>query len=46
MMAALSSVPGLEPDTARRAISYLDAFYANDASDADAEAKILNRCVG
>jgi hypothetical protein len=46
MMAALSSVPGLDPGTARRAISYLDGFYAADASDADAQAKILNRCVG
>ena len=46
MMVALSSVPGLEPKTQQRAIAYLDGFYADDADDASAQAKILNRCVG
>jgi hypothetical protein len=46
MVAALTSVPGLDPKTQQRAISYLDGFFANDGSDADVQAKILNRCVG
>jgi hypothetical protein len=46
MMAALTSVPGLEPSTRQQAISYLDGFFANDSSDADVQAKILSRCLG
>ena len=46
MIAALTSVPGLDPGTQKKAISYLDGFFATDGSDADAQAKILNRCVG
>jgi hypothetical protein len=46
MIAALTSVPGLDPKTQQQAISYLDGFFANDGSDADVQAKILSRCVG
>jgi hypothetical protein len=46
MIAVLTSVPGLEPKTQQQAIAYLDGFFANDSSDADVQAKILNRCVG
>lgn len=46
MMAALSSVPGLDPRTAQNAISYLNGFYADDADDASVQAKMLGRCVG
>ena len=46
MIAALTSVPGLEPGTQKKAIAYLDGFFASDGSDADVQAKILNRCVG
>jgi len=46
MIAALTSVPGLEPKTQQRAVAYLDGFFANDGSDADVQAKILNRCLG
>jgi hypothetical protein len=45
MIAALTSVPGLDPKTQQRAIAYLDGFFANDGSDADVQAKILNRCL-
>jgi hypothetical protein len=46
MIAALQQVPGLEPRTQQRAIAFLDGFFADDASDADAQAKILKRCAG
>jgi hypothetical protein len=46
MIAALTSVPGLDAKTQQRAIAYLDGFFANDGSDADVQAKILNRCLG
>ena len=46
MMAALSSVPGLEPRTAQKAIAYLDGFYAEDADDASVQARMLDRCLG
>ena len=46
MIAALTSVPGLEPKTAQKAISYLDGFFADDASDADVQSRILSRCLG
>jgi hypothetical protein len=46
MIAALTSVPGLDPKTQQQSISYLDGFFANDGSDADVQAKILRGCVG
>jgi len=46
MIAVLTSVPGLDPSTQKRAIAYLDGFFANNGSDADAQAKILSRCAG
>lgn len=46
MMAALSSVPGLDPRSAQKAISYLDGFYADDADDASVQAKLIGRCLG
>jgi hypothetical protein len=46
MMAALSSVPGLDPRTQQKAIAYLDGFFANAATDASVQDKILKRCIG
>jgi hypothetical protein len=46
MIAALSSVPGLEPKTQQEAISYLDGIFSSLGSDADVQAKILKGCVG
>lgn len=45
MMAAISSTPGLEPGTASRAISFLDGFFADIASDDTVNSKLLKRCV-
>ena len=44
MMAAITSTPGLDPQRAARAISYLDGFFADIASDDAVNAKLLRRC--
>jgi hypothetical protein len=46
MYAALTSTPGMDPATQQRATSYLDGFFADDASDADVQSKMLSRCIG
>ena len=46
MMAAVTSTPGMDPQRASRAISYLDGFFADIASDETVTAKLLRRCVG
>jgi len=46
LMAAITSTPGMQPDTASRAISYLDGFFATIASDDSVNSKLLRRCVG
>ena len=44
LIAAITSTPGLEPQTARRAISFLDSFFADISSDQSVAAKVINRC--
>jgi hypothetical protein len=46
MMAALSSVPGLDPKTQQRAVSYLNGFFNDAATDQAVQDKMLKRCVG
>ena len=46
LIAAITSTPGLEPATASKAISFLDGFFADIASDEVVNAKLLRRCVG
>jgi hypothetical protein len=46
LMAAISSTPGLEPRTQSRAVSFLDSFFADIATDELVNAKILSRCLG
>lgn len=45
MMAAITSTPGLDPATASHAISFLDGFFADIASDDAVNTKLLRRCV-
>jgi hypothetical protein len=45
LMAAITSTPGLEPDRAARAISFLDGFFADIASDDAVNSRLLRRCV-
>jgi hypothetical protein len=45
MMGAITSTPGLDPQRASRAISYLDGFFADIASDDLVTSKLLKRCV-
>ena len=46
MVAAVTSTPGLDARTQARAISFLDGFFADIASDATVNEKLLRRCVG
>ena len=46
LMAAITSTPGLEPATLSKAISFLDGFFADIASDEVVNSKLLRRCVG
>jgi hypothetical protein len=45
LIAAITSTPGLEPQTQSRAIAFLDGFFADIASDQAVTSKVLNRCV-
>lgn len=45
LIAEISSTPGLDPHAASRAISFLDGFFADIASDDTVTAKVLKRCV-
>lgn len=44
MMAAITSTPGLDPQRAAKAISYLDGFFADIASDDAVNSHLLHRC--
>jgi hypothetical protein len=46
LIAAITSTPGMQPDTASKAISFLDGFFADIASDETVNSKLLRRCVG
>jgi hypothetical protein len=45
LMAIFASVPQLEERTARKATNYLGGFFADIASDASAEAKLIKTCL-
>ena len=45
MMAAVTSTPGLDPGTSKRAIGFLDGFFADIASDEAVSKNLLARCV-
>ena len=45
LLAALAATPGLAEGARNRAASYLDQFFALIATDADADAKVLKRCL-
>jgi hypothetical protein len=46
LIAAITSTPGLDQRTQARAISFLEPFFADIASDDAVNAKVLKRCVG
>jgi hypothetical protein len=45
MMAAITATPGLDPQRAAKAISFLDPFFADIATDDSVSSKILKRCL-
>jgi hypothetical protein len=45
MIAAVTSTPGLDPRVAARAISFLDGFFADIATDDAVNSRLLKRCV-
>ena len=45
MMAELAATPGLEPRTVKKATAYLDGFFADIATDAQLQSKVLRRCL-
>jgi hypothetical protein len=44
-MAAITTTPGMDPGTASKAISYLDGFFADIATDDAVNSRLLRRCV-
>ncbi|HEV2044014.1 MAG TPA: hypothetical protein VGR05_04970 [Sphingomicrobium sp.] len=45
LMASFAAVPGMDPRTANKASAYLGGFFADIASDASAEAKLIKTCL-
>ena len=45
MVAAVTSTPGLDPNTASKAISFLDGFFADIATDEAVNSRVLRHCV-
>ena len=45
-MGELARIPGLDPNSQRRAIAYLDEFFADIATDQRLADKVLKNCVG
>ena len=45
LMATFASVPGLDPRTIKKATAYLGGFFADIASPASAEAKLIKTCL-
>lgn len=45
LLATFAQVPGLDPRTAGKASAYLGSFFADIATDASAEAKLLKTCL-
>jgi hypothetical protein len=46
MIAAITSTPGLDQRSQARAISFLDGFFADIASDDAVNSRLLRRCAG
>ncbi|HEY4071248.1 MAG TPA: hypothetical protein VGM04_06810 [Sphingomicrobium sp.] len=46
MIAAITSTPGLDQRSQTRAISFLDGFFADIASDDAVRSRLLGRCAG
>jgi hypothetical protein len=44
MMADLAQVPGIDPKSVSRASAYVDRFFADIATDAAVNSKVLRRC--
>jgi hypothetical protein len=44
MIAEITSTPGIDPNVASRAISYLDGFFADIATDDAVNSRLLRRC--
>jgi len=44
--ALLASIPDLKPATQAKAARYLDGFFADIATDAQAEARLFKTCLG
>jgi hypothetical protein len=45
LMATFASVPGMDPKTVKKATGYLGGFFADIATDASAEAKLIKSCL-
>ena len=45
LLATFASVPGMDPRTVKKATAYLGGFFADIATDASAEAKLLKTCL-
>lgn len=45
LMATFATVPGLDERTIRKANAYLGGFFADIATDANAEARVLKTCI-
>ena len=45
LMATFAAVPGMDPRTVKKATAYLDGFFADIATDANAEAKLIKTCL-
>ncbi len=45
LMATFASVPGMDPKTAKKASAYLGGFFADIATDASVEAKLIKTCL-
>ena len=45
LLATFASVPGMDPRTVKKATAYLGGFFADIATDASAEAKLIKTCL-
>jgi len=45
LMATFAAVPGMDPKTVRKATAYLGGFFADIATDASTEAKLIKTCL-
>ena len=45
LMATFAAVPGMDPKTVKKATLYLGGFFADIATDASAEAKLIKSCL-